>query len=357
MAKFSNQVARWSVFFILFLTGILCGCSFFDLHDLQSDGENLINGPENGSANVAFNIVIPGRASLSPVIRAADTGAKVTFRITLLQPGDTKNPTVTFLKTAAVQSDGSATTSFTGLPEGSAIGEITIDGGNIGGKSLFHGASDLFPGDNTITVSPKGSLHQSDILANAMLAIAADPELIKIAKPNLVTNAANAAATLLANPDENVYTKVLDSITNNSLTFDSTKYTQITISTPDATVSGQGLNSWLKTSEQFWQGTQLSGAGMLPVNVLRQGTGDYALVLWQNQTKSNAAFSKFSTTDGTLLNYLHNTGTNGFIPQGSQILQAMDQSSSPGHLPGNRRWCAGTAKKTQISRRGSLPAV
>lgn len=178
-------------------------------------------------------------ASLSPVIRAADTGAKVTFRITLLQPGDTKNPTVTFLKTAAVQSDGSATTSFTGLPEGSAIGEITIDGGNIGGKSLFHGASDLFPGDNTITVSPKGSLHQSDILANAMLAIAADPELIKIAKPNLVTNAANAAATLLANPDENVYTKVLDSITNNSLTFDSTKYTQITISTPDATVSGQ----------------------------------------------------------------------------------------------------------------------
>lgn len=320
MAKFSNQVARWSVFFILFLTGILCGCSFFDLHDLQSDGENLINGPENGSANVAFNIVIPGRASLSPVIRAADTGAKVTFRITLLQPGDTKNPTVTFLKTAAVQSDGSATTSFTGLPEGSAIGEITIDGGNIGGKSLFHGASDLFPGDNTITVSPKGSLHQSDILANAMLAIAADPELIKIAKPNLVTNAANAAATLLANPDENVYTKVLDSITNNSLTFDSTKYTQITISTPDATVSGQGLNSWLKTSEQFWQGTQLSGAGMLPVNVLRQGTGDYALVLWQNQTKSNAAFSKFSTTDGTLLNYLHNTGTNGFIPQGSQIL-------------------------------------
>ena len=61
MAKFSNQVARWSVFFILFLTGILCGCSFFDLHDLQSDGENLINGPENGSANVAFNIVIPGR--------------------------------------------------------------------------------------------------------------------------------------------------------------------------------------------------------------------------------------------------------------------------------------------------------
>lgn len=62
-----------------------------------------------------------------------------------------------------------------------------------------------------------------------MPAIAADPEPIKLAKPNLVTNAANAAATLLANPDENVYTKVLESITNNSLTFDSTKYTQITI--------------------------------------------------------------------------------------------------------------------------------
>jgi len=320
MVKFYNQGVRWPVFFALLLTGILCGCSFFDLHDLQGNGENLLNGPKTGSANVAFNIVIPGRASLSPVIRAADTDAKVTFRITLLQPGDTKNPTVTFLKTATVQSDGSATTNFTGLPEGSAIGEITIDGGNIGGKSLFHGASDLFPGDNTITVSPKGSLHESDILANAMLTIAADPELIKIAKPNLVTNAANVAATLLANPGENVYTKVLESITNSSLAFDPTKYTQIEISTPDGTVSGHGLNSWLKNLEQFWQGTQLSGTGMLPVNVLRQGIGDYALVFWQNQTKSSTAFSKFSTTDGALLNYLHNTGTNGFLPQGNQIL-------------------------------------
>jgi len=106
-----------------------------------------------------------------------------------------------------------------------------------------------------------------------MLTIAADPELIKIAKPNLVTNAANVAATLLANPGENVYTKVLESITNSSLAFDPTKYTQIEISTPDGTVSGHGLNSWLKNLEQFWQGTQLSGTGMLPVNVLRQGIG------------------------------------------------------------------------------------
>ncbi len=320
MKNFGSSGLKSLVSFSLFLIAVLSGCSFFDLNDMQSAGENLLNGQKSGSANVAFNIVIPGRASLSPVIRAADTGAKVTFRITLLQPGDTKNPTVTFLKTATVQSDGSATTSFSGLPEGSAIGEISIDGGNIGGKSMFHGASDLFPGNNTITVSPKGSLHESDILANAMLAIAADPEMLKIAKPNLVTNATNIAATLLANPGENIYTKVLESITNSALVFDSTKYTQIIISTPDGTVSGQGLTSWHKTSDQFWQGTQLSGSGILPVNVLRQGTGDYALVLWQNQTKNNTAFSKFSATGGTLLNYIYSTGTNGFIPQGSQIL-------------------------------------
>ncbi len=301
----------------LLLIVVLCGCSLFSLHD---DATTLVGKNTKGSANVAFNIVVPGHANLSPTVRASETAAKVTFRITLLQPGNSTSPTITFLKTAAVQSDGSATTSFSGLPEGAAIGEIAIDGGNIGGKSQFHGASDLFPGDNTITVSPKGSLHESDILANAMLAIAADPELIKIAKPNLVTNAANAAATLLANPGENVYTKVLESITNSSLTFDSTKYTQIEISTPDGTVSGRGLTSWLKTSEQFWQGTQLSGSGMLPMNILRQGAGDYALVFWQDQTKSTTAFSKFSTTGGTLLNYLHTTGTNGFIPQGNQIL-------------------------------------
>lgn len=301
----------------LLLIVILCGCSLFSLHN---DATTLVGNDTKGSANVAFNIVIPGHANLAPTVRAAATAAKVTFRITLLQPGNSTSPTITFLKTAAVQSDGSAEASFSGLPEGSAIGEIAIEGGNIGGKALFHGASDLFPGNNTITVSPKGSLHESDILANAMLAIAADPELIMISKPNLVTNAANAAATLLANPGEDVYTKVLESITQSSLTFDSTKYTQISISSPDGTIRGLGLTSWSKTSEQFWQETQLSGSGMLPVNVLRQGTGDYALVFWANQTKSSRAFSKFSTTGGTLLNYLHTTGTNGFIPQGSQIL-------------------------------------
>ncbi|HNX75963.1 MAG TPA: hypothetical protein PKM56_09730 [Candidatus Rifleibacterium sp.] len=311
-------IRRFFIIISLSIVAILCGCSLFDL---QENADTIVNNSaKNGSANVAFNIVIPGRATLSPTVRAAASGARVNFRITLLQPGDTKNPTITFLKTADVQADGSAATSFSGLPEGAAIGEISIDGGNIGGKSQFHGASDLFPGNNTMTVSPKGSLHESDILANAMLAIAADPELIKIAKPNLVTNAANAAATLLANPGENVYTKVLESITKSSLTFDSTKYTQIVISTPDGTIRGQGLTSWFKNSEQFWQGTQLSGSGMLPVSVLRQGTGDYAIAFWQNQTKSSMAFSKFSPTGGTMLNYLHTTGTNGFIPQGSQIL-------------------------------------
>jgi len=322
MVKFSNQVARWSVFFILFLTGILCGCSFFDLHDLQSDGESLINGPEVGSANVAFNIVIPGRASLSPVIRAAETGAKVTFRITLLQPGNTSKPTITFLKTAVVQADGSATTSFTGLPEGSAIGEITIDGGNIGGKSLFHGASDLFPGDNTITVSPKGSLHQSDILANAMLAIAADPELIKLAKPNLVTNVANAAASLIASPDENVYAKVFEAVTQSSLTLNQSSMTQIGIFNPDSTIRGTSLNSWTVTYDQFFKDTILAGTGLVPVSLPRNGIGGFAIIAWENAGKSDFAFTSLDTASGTLRYFLKTAVTNGFTPGGSQIVMS-----------------------------------
>lgn len=322
MVKFSNQGVRWSIFFILLLTGILCGCSFFDLHDMQSDGENLISDPKSGSANVAFNIVIPGRASLSPVIRAADAGAKVTFRITLLQPGDTKNPTITFLKTADVQSDGSATTSFSGLPEGSAIGEITIEGGNVGGKSLFHGASDLFPGDNTITVSPKGSLHQSDILANAMLTIAADPELIKIAKPNLVTNVANAAASLIASPDATVYTKVFETITQSSLTLNQTSITQISVFNPDSTIRGTSLNSWTVTYDQFFKDTVLAGTGLVPVSLPRNGIGDYAIIAWENAGKSDFAFTSLGTASGTLRHYLKTAAANGFTPGGSQIVMS-----------------------------------
>ncbi len=319
MVKFSNQGVRWSIFFILLLTGILCGCSFFDLHDMQSDGENLISDPKSGSANVAFNIVIPGRASLSPVIRAADAGAKVTFRITLLQPGDTKKPTITFLKTADVQSDGSATTSFSGLPEGSAIGEITIEGGNVGGKSLFHGASDLFPGDNTITVSPKGSLHQSDILANAMLTIAADPELIKIAKPNLVTNVANAAASFIASPDQNVYAKVFETVTQSSLTLNQASITQISIFTPDNTIRGNGPNTWSITHDLFFKDTVLAGTGLIPVSLPRNGIGDYAIIAWENAGKSDFAFTSLGTASGTLRHYLKTAAANGFTPGGSQI--------------------------------------
>lgn len=319
MQRFSMVVRQTFVFSSLIGILILCGCSLFNLHE---DTAAVLGIPAatSGSANVAFNIVVPGHANLTPSVRAAETGAEVTFRVTLLQPGSTTNPTITFLKKVAVQSDGSATVSFSSLPEGAAIGEITIAGGNIGGKSMFHGASDLFPGDNTITVSPKGSLHESDILANAMLAIAADPELIKISKPNLVTNAANAAATFIANPTDDVYARVFESITSNPLAFDATKYTQIDISSLDGTIRGMGLTIWSKTPDQFWQETQFAGAGMLPINVVRQGIGDYAMVYWETPTKNSRAFSKFSNTAGTLLNYLYSNGANGFIPQGSQIL-------------------------------------
>ena len=321
------------VFSSLIVILVLCGCSLFDLHN---DTAAILGDPAatSGAANVAFNIVVPGHANLSPSVRAAETGAEVTFRVTLLQPGSTTNPTITFLKKVAVQTDGSATVSFSGLPEGAAIGEVTIAGGNIGGKSMFHGASDLFPGDNTITVSPKGSLHESDILANAMLAIAADPELIKISKPNLVTNAANAAATLIANPGDDVYARALESITSSSLTFDASKYTQIDISSLDGTIRGLGLTIWSKTPDQFWQETQFAGAGMLPVNVLRQGIGDYALVYWETQTKSSRAFSKFSNTGGTLLNYLYTNGTNGFIPQENWVLPGDGSIVIAGSLTG-----------------------
>ncbi len=192
-------------FFVLLFLGsiwVLCGCSLFDLQDEAVSALNV--PPGNGAASVAFNIIIPGRAVISPTVRASETPAEVTFRITLLQPDNSVNQTISFVKTAVVQSDGSAATTFSALPEGAALGEISIEGGNIGGKSFFHGASDLFPGDNVMTVSPPGSLHESDILANAVQAIAADPELLKTAKPNLVTNIANAAAAFIANPTAHV---------------------------------------------------------------------------------------------------------------------------------------------------------
>lgn len=209
---------RLSIFLVLATLALLpIGCRFLSLGDTE-DGL-IATAPEvRGSATVLFKIVDPdrkagiaaGEGMPAGTVRANGTGAKVTFRLILVDPGAATNRVTTLTKTVTASGDGAAEASFQGVPAKSVIGEIVIDNGNIGGKNRFHGAGDLNSGENVLEVSPKGSGHRSDITANVVLSIVQMPELLAIPIPALVSRIETAGAAAIANPTGDSYATVLN---------------------------------------------------------------------------------------------------------------------------------------------------
>ena len=117
----------------------------------------------------------------------------VTFKLILVNVGNSNQPTTTLSKTVPViypppsSTGGYAVATFTGVPVLPCIGDIHIDGGSLSGYSDLHGAADLQTGENIVDVSPKGSKTIADVLATSIELIVADATKFVKATLGLVT--------------------------------------------------------------------------------------------------------------------------------------------------------------------------
>lgn len=183
------------------------GCWFFK----NPSGPSPINltsysGIAVGTAkSVSFRVVLPPTQSetnatntmnIAPQTPNAVAGIRaqtetstpvVTFKITLLNIGNSANPTFTMIKKANVDASGTAQATFQSVPATSIIADIHIEGGSIGFYRDFHGASDLLSGaDNIVDIAPKNSRLVPDILAGAVNQIIASPTAFLKVKTGLV---------------------------------------------------------------------------------------------------------------------------------------------------------------------------
>lgn len=161
------------------------------------------NPPVGLAQSVSFSIVLPESSSrnnmrVSHGIRAvvASVTPEVTFKLILVNVGNTVTPTTIMSKTVSVTS-GTAEVSFTSIPACTCVGDIHISGGTIASFTDFHGAVDLVAGrSNIIAAAPKGSRLQQDFVGHVIEQIVASPVLFGKAVPNLATKVVQAISSL-----------------------------------------------------------------------------------------------------------------------------------------------------------------
>ncbi|MFZ2960679.1 MAG: Ig-like domain-containing protein [Candidatus Ozemobacteraceae bacterium] len=297
--------------FLVVLFGITAsttGCSLFSLDD-AGEGILPILPNTSGPASVQFKLVLPDepRGSVPNTAIRAGTGgtAHVTFRLILVTPGNGKNTTV-LTRVVNVDNQGNATASFTGIPAQTVIGEISIENGTIAGKTDFHGASDLNSGNNVLEVSPKGSGHRSDILANVVMAITNISEAIQTAPFNLVSTIENSAATELASSSGGLYNDVLNAVITRGIR--PAGLVCLFRSSDGCVLFSEGPASWTKTCAEIWTGTPFHSEGFLVDKILRQGLNGFAYVSWSNPGRTKFAVTRLSTTNGSREKYIINEG-------------------------------------------------
>jgi hypothetical protein len=94
-----------------------------------------------------------------------DQAPIVSFRLVLFENAAGKNHFFT-MEQQVQALNGSATVTFSGVPELPVVGEMRIAGGNLGGSKEFHGATQIISGTrNIIDLAPIGSCKKEDILA------------------------------------------------------------------------------------------------------------------------------------------------------------------------------------------------
>ncbi|MDD3148180.1 MAG: hypothetical protein PHD82_12835 [Candidatus Riflebacteria bacterium] len=168
-----------------------------------------VNLADSGNANavagpVSFQIVLPetpakDTGSSVAIIRASSaTDPQVTFKLVLVNAGNSGMPTSTMVKTVPVDMvSGTAVATFTSIPVCTCIGEIKIEGGSIDSYSEFHGALDLAVGvNNILRVVPVGSKLNQDFVTHVIRQVVATPILFGKATSGLAGQVLQAINTL-----------------------------------------------------------------------------------------------------------------------------------------------------------------
>jgi uncharacterized repeat protein (TIGR02543 family) len=289
------------------------GCSFFD-----QSGAGILDSAENltkaGNAEVRFKINLPEEtlASIRPTLRA-NTSPSVLFKLGLVFPGqDGNSQTMIMQRRVAVDADGKADVTFSGVPETPVVGQMLIDGGSLGGKSDFHGAADLVAGENIIELAPVGSGHASDIAASLMLDLMKVSELIKTAPAKLVSSINNTVQTTI-NRNLSGFELYQQAMTDfmAAKPFVGLTYTSIAVANDGGltTEAGSTLN-WSKTPTELWDGIADS-SGLLANRVLRQGFSELTppLVVFKDSSHAKFALALLDPADGRILKYFIADGT------------------------------------------------
>ncbi len=317
---------RKSLFVLIFIISatllfLQVGCRFFGLgtvdQEIALSPESLAR--EDGHARVSFKIVLPGapKNSPSPAVRASAGTASITFRLTLLDAGNPLASPTTLVKWALVDSSGTASIVFSDLPIRTVVGEMIVFGGSIGGRTNFHGGADLIDGDNEIELSPQGSGHRSDVLAQVILQIAAIPEMLIRLPHNLAASVMNAGAgyldpgtnMLTASPTAGLFTEIVDRVLTAGVS--APTYTRIAMSDGGMSIQGSGPATWTRATSQIWGGTPHAVEFFRATRILRHGFGGFGYVLWESGAGNRFGLTRIDSSTGDLLNYLVLDGSPG----------------------------------------------
>jgi len=143
---------------------------------------------EAGTANLSFELVLPTPDHTPPSsIRASLPDVRVTFQVVLLDVTSNRIASTTLAKTVGVDDNGTARTTFSGLPVRPVIGRIHIASGSLWGSADWRGATDLENGNNFLQVSPLGSREKPDVIAQVIESIVASSTRLASAPRKLIT--------------------------------------------------------------------------------------------------------------------------------------------------------------------------
>lgn len=176
----------------LYLLSLLLILSFSGCLKLPTGDDKLVQAikpAENTpTTNVVFQLKLPEAEKnkvISNIKAQSNLAPIVTFKASVFHTGLPTQPPDVFIKRVEVV-DHSATVTFTGIPTRSILGEVSISGGNIDGKTEFHGAADLAQDSlNFVYLVPKDDNSFSDKIAHVFAKLAEQPIYLATASPDL----------------------------------------------------------------------------------------------------------------------------------------------------------------------------
>jgi hypothetical protein len=123
-------------------------------------------------------------------VAATGNTATVTVTLKLIDLANTTTPMQTLSKKAPV-TDGKAQVTFDALPAKTLIGSFDIEGGTKNGYASYRGAADLQPGTNTVDLAPRGASMTSDVVAQVIEDLVANPNAKAALLPRLAQDIRN----------------------------------------------------------------------------------------------------------------------------------------------------------------------